>query len=258
MGKIPWDTVGGLAANAAGLNLATSPILLAAQVTIGAMKLTTGSGTPVTGAGIAESLGHQKEAEQTLIDAKPESDQWDGTASGAYNDQVNAHLTRIRDVTEADTVLASRVKAQAEQVASTKKELQGLWDRLGNFDTITSPMGFIPPLRAAKAAAEIVVAAEALAEANAKMTSLSWETVFRARAVSTELHNYQNAVDATLSETGCDGPFGDEHIGGAKLPTRTNPEAPYTPPLTNVPVTPAPMPGMPAPSGPAQTFPAGR
>lgn len=73
------------------LELASSPILASAQLTIKGMKQTTGSGEPEDGADFKKSSAKYTEAGDLIFDAAPSEDRWNGTASGVYAEKNQEH-----------------------------------------------------------------------------------------------------------------------------------------------------------------------
>ena len=245
---IDWDKGPSILDRALGpavTNLAGSPILAAAQLTIQGMKATTGSGEPEDGKAFEKSADLYEEAGNLLIDAAPVPDRWNGTGSETYKNKNGVHRHFVLEVAEADKEMRQALSRLAAHVTQTRKELQDVIDFLSDYDTSTSWLNFVPGGAAIKAAGDAGVAATQLGAAQASIAKLVAESVSVARSMQTPLGRYvdaaeQNILDAA-GEFGCGEPFGDERRTG-QLPTRTDPkesfELPEPPPVVYPPATP--------------------
>jgi hypothetical protein len=229
------------------LNLASSPILAAAQITIQGMKATTGSGEPEAGAAFEKSAEQYEEAGNQLIAADVKTKTWDGTAAASYEATNDKHRHLTFEVAEAEKEMQGLLRDLAAQITETRTNLQDAVDFLANYDTATLWMNAIPGGGAVKAAADLGVASTQLGLANASMAKLVAESVLTAHRVRTPLERYENAGRQEMldpeGDFPCGEPFGDERTEG-QLPSRTDPNEPYIPPepdgppVTYPPVTP--------------------
>ncbi|MBJ7341932.1 EspA/EspE family type VII secretion system effector [Mycolicibacterium sp.] len=222
-------------------NLAGSPILSAAQLTIYGMKASTGSGEPQAGEAFETSAAKYAEAGALLVKTEVyDADQWDGTAATAYQAKASAHRHQTFEVADAEKAMGQLLHELGIQVKETRQTLQDRVDFLADYDTATSWMNAIPGGAAVKAAADAGVAATQLAWAETSMAQLISESAVKARAILDVVGKYEAAAGQQLfgEETGPDGtrvelpcgePFGDERRNGS-LPTRTLEGVPYIPP----------------------------
>lgn len=217
-------------------NLAGSPILAAAQITIQGMKTTTGSGEPQAGEAFEKSADLYEEAGNLLIDAAPIPDRWDGTAAGAYGAKSREHRGLTLEVSAADQEMRNVLSRLAAQVTSTRTDLQGAIDFLSDYDTSTSWMNFIPGGAAVKAASDAAVAASQLGAAEVSLGKLLAESALVAHSMRVPLGRYEEAAKQKMLDSDpdderfpCGEPFGDERKDGT-LPKRTDTERPFVPP----------------------------
>lgn len=227
---------------AAGLGYATSPPLLLGQVQIDAMKLTMGFGPPDTADDVETSASNLDEAGNMLVDADPKADRWDGSASEAYKGANSRHRHQTLELAEADNRLHKEIQAHAEDVAKARRLLQDKWDFLSDYDTATSWMSKIPGLAQAKLIADLAVAAEQTTEARITTGELTWNSFDRASRVKALLDKYRGAAEHQLpTDFGqCGDPFGNEHLPGKQLPSRSRDDTEWTVP------DPGPLPTPPA------------
>lgn len=80
-----------LYAASAFAKLADSAILSAAQLVIKGERMLTGTGTPEDGAGYRDSAKRLNGVVETLIDADPAPDRWDGAAANKYVEANDLH-----------------------------------------------------------------------------------------------------------------------------------------------------------------------
>lgn len=233
---VKWDKAPGpldRLPNLGIVNLASSPILAAAQVTIQGMKATTGSGEPQAGEAFEKSADLYEEAGNLLIDAAVKEDQWDGTAANAYGEINAEHRRKTMDVAAADWEVWKSLGRLAAQVNATRKDLQDAIDFLSDYDTTTSWMNAIPGGAAVKAAADLGVAATQLGFAEFSIARLVAESALVANEMRTPQGRYESAAGQKeidpRAEFPCGEPFGDERTNG-QLPTRTDSTTPYVPP----------------------------
>ena len=227
-------------------NLAASPILAAAQLTIQGMKATTGSGEPQDGEAFKKSADLYGEAGNLLIDATPVEDRWKGTAADTYREKNNDHRHLTLEVAEADKEMRQALSRLAAQVRSTRTDLQEAIDFLSDYDTSTAWMNFVPGGAAVKAASDTAVASTQLAVAQASIAKLVAESALVAHSMRTPLSRYTNAAALETLETldpepdpgsdpdkvkrfPCGEPFGDERTAG-RLPDRAENDQSFTPP----------------------------
>lgn len=223
-------------------NLAESPIIMAAQLAIYGMKLTTGSGEPETGEAFDTSEKKYREAGDLLIQTEVYNRaQWDGTAADAYKLKAAEHRHQTFEVAEGEKEMRPLLQALGQKVKETRDGLQDLIDFLANYDTATSWMNSIPGGAIAKAIADAGVASTQLSMAQVSMAALvaeSYDKADKIRAVVSRYHgaSVQQLFGEQTDAQGrpvvlpCGEPFGDERTNGT-LPTRTKANAPYEPPF---------------------------
>jgi hypothetical protein len=224
MGKVPAQYLGTVG------KLADSPILQAAQLAIEAQKATTGSGNPEDGNGYRDSAKRLDEAVETLIDANPASDRWDGLASMTYTDTNNEHRRLTSDVQVADEKIGDILSIEASQVSRTRQTLDETSQNLYDYGLATAWMNYIPPLRAAKFAADTAAAAAALATTDTTMWILVKNSAENALRIRGSMHLYEGAAKDTSGEGADCGTFLDPTIDQNNLPSRLQPGAEYTVP----------------------------
>jgi ESX secretion-associated protein EspA/E len=223
-------------------NLAESPIIMAAQLAIYGMKVTTGSGEPETGEAFVTSEKKYRDAagllEKTEID---DPAQWDGTAATAYQEKASEHRHQAYEVAEGDKEMRPLLLALGQKVKETRDGLQGSIDFLADYDTATSWMNSIPGGAVPKAIADAGVASTQLSMAQVSMAALVAESYDKAEKIRAVASRYQGASAQQLfgeqtDDQGrpvvlpCGEPFGDERTNGT-LPTRTDPDTSYKPPF---------------------------
>lgn len=266
LGSIP-STYGGTVGK-----IADSPILSAAQLTIEGQKALTGSGDPEAGNGFKESAAKLNEAWDTLYNAVPEDNQWDGAASIEYTAINEAHVDKLTQVEYADEALAKILSIEAGQVSRTRETLDTTSQALYDFGLSIVWMN-VPAFKAAKMAAETTAAAAALATTTTSMTILAKNSLENASRIRDCGDKYTAAAKDTSGDGGMCGTFVDPKTDMApgNLPRRTDPNEPYTMPHPtypwwfDIPVTPmesnpsAPRPPTPAaspsPSAPPSAIP---
>ncbi|WP_370330699.1 EspA/EspE family type VII secretion system effector [Mycolicibacterium hippocampi] len=215
-------------------NLAASPILAAAQLTIHGMKATTGSGEPQDGEAFKKSADLYEEAGNLLIDAAPKPDRWEGAAAEMYTNTNDAHRRLTMEVAAADREMRSALSRLAAEVKSTRQNLQDAIDFLSDYDTSTAWMNFVPGGAAVKAASDTAVASTQLAVAQASMAKLVAESALVAHSMCGPQGKYKDAGAQKLLESDeqdfpCGEPFGSERKPD-RLPRRAKPETTYTRP----------------------------
>ncbi|CAA0138186.1 ESX-1 secretion-associated protein EspA [Mycolicibacterium vanbaalenii] len=243
---INWDkgpSILDRAVNSGVANLAASPILAAAQLTIQGMKATTGSGEPQDGEAFEKSADLYEEAGNLLIDAAPVEDRWNGTAADTYREKNNDHRHLTLEVAEADKEMRQALSRLAAEVRSTRTDLQEAIDFLSDYDTSTAWMNFVPGGAAVKAASDTAVASTQLAVAQTSIAKLVAESALVAHSMRKPLSRYTNAAALKMldPEPGpgsdseevkrfpCGEPFGDERTAG-RLPDRAENDQSFTPP----------------------------
>ncbi|MCG7578789.1 EspA/EspE family type VII secretion system effector [Mycolicibacterium sp. OfavD-34-C] len=190
-------------------NLAGSPILAAAQLTIQGMKATTGSGEPEDGKAFEKSADLYEEAGNLLIDAAPVPDRWEGVAAITYGNKNDEHRRLTLEVAEAEKKMRQTLSRLAAQVRSTREDLQEAIDFLSDYDTSTSWMNFIPGGAAVKAASDAGVAATQLGVAQASIAKLVAESVSVAQIMRACLDSYTNAAGQKMLDAKDEFPCGN-------------------------------------------------
>lgn len=259
IGQIP-----GRYAESAFGKMSDSKILAAAQLGIDAMKATTGSGTPQDGTPLRESSTRLEQAVETLIDAAPKEDRWDGTASGVYKATNASHRRLTSGVQVADSAIAAIIDTQAGQVSRTRQTLSDTSQFLYDYGLATAWMNFVPGGAAAKAVGDLATATAALAAAGVTMEILTKNVFENALRLRDQLEHYSAAKgDTAGANAHCDDPFpvpdglpapspSTPIPGGSSEipPTRLDPGTPYTPPRPIVPPQYGP-PAVPMVAGPS-------
>ncbi|MEH3131367.1 MAG: EspA/EspE family type VII secretion system effector [Mycolicibacterium neoaurum] len=244
--------------------MSDSKILAAAQLGIEAMQATTGSGTPQDGTPLRESSTRLEQAVETLIDAAPKEDRWDGTASGVYKATNASHRRLTSGVQVADSAIAAIIDTQAGQVARTRQTLSDTSQFLYDYGLATAWMNFVPGGAAAKAVGDLATATAALATAGVTMEILTKNVFENALRLRGQLEHYSAAKgDTAGANAHCDDPFPvpDELPapspstpipgGNSEIPpTRMDPGTPYTPPQPIIPPQYGP-PAVPMATGPS-------
>jgi hypothetical protein len=208
--------------------LADSQILAAAQLAIEAEKATTGSGDPEEGNGYKASAKRLAEAVETLIDAKPAEDRWNGKASQTYTDTNKAHRTHTSNVQVADHEIGMILSIEAGQVSRTRQTLDQASQDLYDYGLATAWMNYIPPLRAAKMAADSAAAAAALATTNSTMLILVKNSAENAAHIRQHISKYEGAEDTSGNGGAC-GTFVEQDVDIAEgtRPDRLDPKRKY-------------------------------
>lgn len=276
------DIVGGLGSlgvfpNGAGpimdavLKLADSRILAAAQMTIAAMKATTGNGQPDDGGGFRGSAQRLTTAVETLIDAEPHFDRWDGTASQVYNAVNASHRRLTSDTQAADSNIAAVIQTEGEQILRTRGHLDEISQFLYDYGLATAVANYSGPGKAAQLIADMTVAGLAVQSANVTMAILTKNVIENAARVKQHAGIYADAQDDTSGEVNACDPFAiptnelprpddstklptPKEVGTVDQPKRTLPETPFTMPEPEEPIEfgppavpqPAPLPPVPA------------
>lgn len=233
------------------LELAGSPIIAGAQLTIKGMKLTTGSGEPENGEAFKKSGELYEDAGHELIQADVNDTAWDGTAAETYKSKNDEHRHQVLEVAVAEQNMQRLLSALAARVTATRNTLDDRVKFLSDYDTATSWMNSVPGGAVVKALGDIAVAAEQTMEARVAMARLVAESVSTSLDVRNQIDTYQNAAKLQLLDSDnsfpCGEPFGDERTRGT-LPRRSKAETPYTipdsdePPVGYPPATPYELP----------------
>jgi len=256
------------------LKLADSRILAAAQMAIAAMKATTGNGNPEDGGGFRGSAEKLANAVNTLIDAEPHFDRWDGTASQVYNAVNASHRRLTSDTQAADSNIAAVLKIEAEQIIRTRGRLDEISQFLYDYGLATAVANYSGPGKAAQLIADMTVAGLAVQSANVTMAILTKNVIENAARVKKHAGTYTDVQDDTSGEVNACDPFaipkddlprGDDSTklptpngnGTVDPPSRTLPETPFTMPEPEEPIqygppaTPQPAPLPPVPAAPS-------
>jgi hypothetical protein len=208
--------------------LADSWILQAAQLAIEAEKATTGSGAPEEGNGYQESAVRLEGAVESLIDANPHGDRWDGEASTAYSIANIKHREFTSRVQVADEKIAEVLSIEAGQVSRTRQTLDEASQYLYDYGLATAWMNFIPTLAMAKQAADATAAGAALASTNGAMLTLVKNSVENAQRIRQSAGLYEGAAEHTSGvDPGECGTFVEPGVDKANLPSRLQPDAKY-------------------------------
>lgn len=273
------DVVGGLGSLGVFPNVATGPImdavlkladsriLAAAQMTIAAMKATTGNGQPDDGGGFRGSAQRLTTAVETLIDAEPHFDRWDGTASQVYNAVNASHRRLTSDTQAADSNIAAVIQTEAEQILRTRERLDEISQFLYDYGLATAVANYSGPGKAAQLIADMTVAGLAVQSANVTMAILTKNVIENAARVKKHAGAYKTVQEDTSGDVNACDPFsipktplprGDKATelpeAGSDPPKRTLPETPFTMPEPEEPIEfgppatpqPAPLPPVPA------------
>jgi hypothetical protein len=236
---------------------AESQIIWAAQRAIDGMKLTTGSGTPYAGDDFLESSQHLTDVVNTLIDAAPHTDRWDGTASQVYNATNASHRRLASDVQVADSAIAGILSTEAGQVQRTRDTLEEASNDLGNYDLATQWMNASGPGRVAKFALDCATAGAALQAASITLGILVKNSVENGSRIREHISTLKKVGDDTSGGGACD-VFevpSDPDIALPRSSKQTplpDPDDEFSPPSRsdpNVPYT-VPAPETPIPNGP--------
>jgi len=249
---VDWDKAPGpldRLPNAGVLDLASSPILLAAQMVIKGMRATTGSGEPQDGAAFKKSAELYEDAGNVLIDAAVKNDRWNGTASDAYEAKNDSHRHLTLEVASAEKDMQGYLSALAEQVTGTRTDLEGAVKFLSDYDTATAWMNAVPGGAAVKAIGDTGVAATQVQLSQFSMSKLLAESLLNANRIRDKIGTYQDAAGQQMLDSDpekpfpCGEPFGDERTNG-QLPGRVDPNTnqayvpPVPPPIEHPPATP--------------------
>ncbi|MGH3644653.1 MAG: EspA/EspE family type VII secretion system effector [Mycobacterium sp.] len=220
--------------------LADSPILSAAQLAIEAEKATTGSGDPEDGNGYQESARRLEECVETLIDAEPRADRWDGIASRTYDEANKTHRRQTSAAQDADSKIGAILATEADQVSRTRQTLDDTSQYLYDYGLATAVVSFIPGANIAKMIADAAAASAALATTNTTMLILANNALENASRVREHLSKYNDTVEAAArdapSDVGPDMPFVDPRTDQADLPGRIQPGAEHTTPSPEEPI----------------------
>ncbi|AWT57263.1 EspA/EspE family type VII secretion system effector [Mycolicibacterium smegmatis] len=253
------------------LKLADSRILAAAQMAIAAMKATTGNGNPEDGGGFRGSAEKLANAVNTLIDAEPHFDRWDGTASQVYNAVNASHRRLTSDTQAADSNIAAVLKIEAEQILRTRGRLDEISQFLYDYGLATAVANYSGPGKAAQLIADMTVAGLAVQSANVAMAILTKNVIENAARVKEHAGTYALVAEDTSGEQAACDPFAVPksplprgrdatelpEAGSDAPPKRTLPETPFTMPEPEEPfeygppATPQPAPLPPVPAAPS-------
>ncbi|MGJ6121268.1 EspA/EspE family type VII secretion system effector [Mycolicibacterium sp. Y3] len=192
--EVPRQIAEKYAGSALG-RLADSKILSAAQLAIEAEKATTGSGDPEDGNGYHDSAVRMQAVVQTLSDADPRDDRWNGRAAVTYTATNSAHRKHASAVQAADQEIANILSAEATQVSRTRRTLDETNQYLSDYGAATAWMNFVPGLAQAKAVADIAAASAALLTTNTTMAVLVADAAQNALRVRAQIDSYVAAAD---------------------------------------------------------------
>jgi hypothetical protein len=248
-------------------SVAESKVLAAAQLAIEGLKKTTGSGEPYTGDEFRGSSESLEEVVNTLIDAAPHTDRWDGTGSQVYTATNASHRRLASDVQVADLAVAGIIDTEAGQVSRTRTTLDETSQQLTDYDLATCWLNATPPTRVLKFTLDCAAAASAMAVVNPAMAILAKNSLENASRIQQQLTLYETAANDTSGSSmgGCDvfsvpekplpredqaTPLPDPRDGTVP-PSRSLPNTPYTvpepeePPVYGPPATPSTAPAAP-------------
>ncbi|WP_235624062.1 EspA/EspE family type VII secretion system effector [Mycolicibacterium goodii] len=240
-------------------------------MTIAAMKATTGNGNPDDGGGFRGSAERLANAVETLIDAEPHFDRWDGTASQVYNAVNASHRRLTSDTQAADSNIAAVIQTEAEQILRTRERLDEISQFLYDYGLATAVANYSGPGKAAQLIADMTVAGLAVQSANVTMAILTKNVIENAARVKRHAGDYETAQKDTSGEVNACDPFSvpktplprDDkatelpEAGSDVPPKRTLPETPFTMPEPEEPfeygppATPQPAPIPPVPATPS-------
>ncbi|MHA3018752.1 EspA/EspE family type VII secretion system effector [Mycobacterium sp. BMJ-28] len=248
--KVPQQIAEKYAGSTIG-KLADSQILSAAQMAIDAEKATTGSGEPEDGNGYHESAVRMQDVVQTLSDADPRGDRWNGEAAKSYERTNSAHRTHASAVQGADGEIGRVLSIEAGQVSRARKTLDETNQYLSDFGAATAWMNFVPGLRQAKMVADLAAASAALATTNTTMAVLVKNAAENAARIELLTGKYTDAngdnsgkVQDKHGNPVPGAPFVTQEVdtGKQSRPERLDPSRPYWVPT---PDTPPNTPGIP-------------
>lgn len=211
---------------------AETKILSATRLVIEAEKATTGAGAPEDGTGYRESASRLEECVETLIDADPHPDRWDGKAASTYQGTNGSHRSLVSKIRNADHHIATILALEADQVSQARHTLDETLRHLSDHGLATAIMSSLPGAAAAKLAADAAAASAALATTNSTMTNLVTNSAENALRIRGWIDDY---TEAAKDDSGAGGTFvvPSEDIGQGTRPTRLNSSQP--------PDVPAPM-----------------
>jgi hypothetical protein len=186
--------------------IAESPVLAAAQMAIEGLKLTTGSGTPCNGDEFRGSSELLNKAVDTLIDADPHVDRWDGTASQVYEATNGSHYSLASDVKVADEDIAGHLDTEADQVVRTRSALDTVSESLKNYDLATQWMNATGAGRVIKFGLDVAAAGSGLEAASATLAILVKNSLENASRIRSRIELYEAAAKDTSGNSmgGCD------------------------------------------------------
>lgn len=254
LGEVPKRYLGSAA------KLADSKILAAAQLAIEGQKALTGSGDPEEGNGYRDSARRLEDTVETLIDAAPHGDRWDGAAAQEYAGTNATHRRITSAMSVADQAVADIIATEAGQVQRTRRCLDDASQQLYDFGLATSWMMFIPPLVPGKIAGDLAAASAALATTSASVAVLAKNSLENASRLRSNLHYYEDAKsDKSGGPEGCEAGIITQAEDRGRLPSRIGKADDYTVPEPEVPYQgpPATPYGGPAPTSPGAGTPAG-
>jgi len=99
-----------------------TPIIQAGLLAISAMSLQCGLGTPDDGSRFGDGCGEFRKTDELQESAVP-NEQWQGSASKAYDAQVVRQRERAQKLAQADEMMQEVIRSQAEQVSQTRQLL---------------------------------------------------------------------------------------------------------------------------------------
>lgn len=233
LGEVPKRYLGTAA------KLADSKILAAAQLAIEGQKAMTGSGDPDEGNGYRDSANRLEETVETLVDAAPHEDRWDGAAAKKYAEVNAVHRRRASDTSVADKAIGEVVANEAHQVIRTRRTLDEASQQLYDFGLATSWMMFVPPLIPAKMSADLAAATAALGLATTAIADLAKNSAENAERIRENLYYYAKVVsdEPTADDQGCDGTLVSQDEDRGSLPRRIAEGDHYTVPSPETPDT---------------------
>ncbi|WP_206743112.1 EspA/EspE family type VII secretion system effector [Mycolicibacterium obuense] len=220
--------------------LADSKILAAAQLAIEGQKALTGSGDPEEGNGYRDSARRLEDTVETLIDAAPKGDRWDGAAAEEYGRANTVHRKQASNTSVADKAIGEVIAREAGQVRRTRQTLDEASQTLYDFGLATSWMMFVPPLIPAKLEADIAAATAALGVTTKAISELAIDSVANAQRIMETLQDYAAVVSKeTVGDASpdCNATLVSQQDDRMRLPTRIADGDNYTVPEPEVPDT---------------------
>jgi hypothetical protein len=184
------------------LDVIGSDLIELGQLSIAAMKRTTGEGDPDNGELFGQGKARFNQVDDMLASAVP-SDSWDGSGSHAYADQNTRQQLRSETLAEADREVHKVLVKESLQIKLRRGFLDDQSNFLAKTSYVTFPLQFIPRYgEAAKLVIELAALQTALGESSYQLYQLHSEVTENAAELRQTIGRYSGVAERAVPPGG--------------------------------------------------------